>query len=216
MTQIEERAASDLDTPTQTGIVDSDVHPLIPGGVRALLPYVTKEWQTRLGGRAVISGTTLPPGRYPHPAGAASLRAGVPLSLPMESRRGVIVHALSVGNPQCVVWSKVLPRNWQDLGAALHRHAVFPDRTNVVFARRQRKGIDVYIWERGVGPTSASGTGAAAAAVVGARLGHTPRKVSVYMAGGTMRVKWRKDGYIELAAPAELVAEGNWPGHELQ
>ena len=141
---------------------------------------------------------------------------GVPVSLPTLSRKGVIVHALSVGNPQCVVWSKVLPRNWQDLGAALHRHSVFPDRTNVVFARRQRKGIDVKIWERGVGPTSASGTGAAAAAVVGARLGHTPRKVSVYMAGGTMRVKWRKDGYIELAAPAELVAEGNWPGHELQ
>lgn len=172
----------------------------------------------RLTGRLI--SVCIPPPKFAAADVPARVRTdefwGVRLRLPTLSNRGVTVHTLSVGNPQCVVWGKALPHDWETLGAALHRHPVFPERTNVVFARRQRKGIDMKIWERGVGPTSASGTGAAAAAVVGARLGLTPRQVSVHMAGGTMKVKWRRDGYIELAAPAELVAEGNWAGHEMQ
>jgi diaminopimelate epimerase len=136
---------------------------------------------------------------------------GQRLPFPETRSSGVTVHALSVGNPQCVVWGARLPNHWESLGAWLHTYKLFPERTNVVFARRSGQGIDVKIWERGVGPTSSSGTGAAAAAVVGARLGKTPRRVRVHMAGGTMRVAWRKDGGIELLAPAELIAEGLWP-----
>ena len=170
----------------------------------------------RMTGRAI--SVCIPPPKFAASDVPARVKTdefwGVPLRLPTPSGRGVVVHALSVGNPQCVIWSKALPRDWEELGKALHEHPVFPERSNVVFARTQRKGIDVRIWERGVGPTQASGTGAAAAAVVGARLGHTARQVNVFMAGGTMRVNWRKDGHIELIAPAELMVEGNWPWHE--
>jgi len=171
----------------------------------------------RLGGRAV--SVTIPPPRFDAPdIPARTLHPelwGEQLLLPMLPGRRVCVHALSVGNPQCVVWGHSLPRNWQALGAALHQHPIFPERTNVVFARRVGKGIEAAIWERGVGPTHASGTGAAAAAVAGARLGYTPRRVSVIMTGGTMRVAWRRDGQIELVAPAQLVAQGSWSGRAL-
>jgi diaminopimelate epimerase len=171
----------------------------------------------RLAGHAV--SVVLPPPRFAsREIPARSHRPelwGERLPLPISGTRGVIVHALSVGNPQCVVWGASLPRAWEEIGAALTRHAIFPQRTNVVFARPHRKGIEVRIWERGVGPTHASGTGAAAAAVVGARLGHTPRRVAVLMTGGTMRVAWRRDLRIELVSPALLVAEGTWTGREL-
>lgn len=171
----------------------------------------------RLAGRAI--SVCIPPPQFKAadiPARASSAELwGAALRLPTRGSKGVVVYALSVGNPQCVVWGPKLPVEWEAIGAALNRHSIFPERSNVVFAQKQRDGIDVRIWERGVGPTQASGTGAAAAAVVGARLGHTPRQVNVFMAGGTMRVKWRRDGHIELVAPAHLVAEGNWPGREL-
>lgn len=171
----------------------------------------------RMSGRAV--SVTLPPPRFAvDDIPARSARGelwGERLRLPKRTTRGPIVHALSVGNPQCVVWSATVPRDWEKLGAVLHCHPVFPERSNIVFARAHRKGIEVRIWERGVGPTHSSGTGAAAAAVVGARLGHTSRQVNVFMAGGTMRVNWRRDEHIELVAPAELVAAGDWPQRNL-
>lgn len=157
---------------------------------------------------------TLPPPRFASHDIPARGRLpevwGARLQLPKPSGKSVTVHALSVGNPQCVVWGAGLPREWESLGEFLHKHRMFPAKTNVVFARRVEKGIEVRIWERGVGVTPASGTGAAAAAVVGARLGQTPRRVRVIMAGGTMRVAWHANGQIELFAPAELIAQGEW------
>ena len=48
----------------------------------------------------------------------------------------------------------------------LENHAQFPDRTNVVFVRvEDRRTIELRIWERGVGETTASGTCSCAAAV---------------------------------------------------
>jgi diaminopimelate epimerase len=120
------------------------------------------------------------------------------------------IHALSMGNPQCVVWGAAIPEEWELLGARLHELPLFPERTNVVFAKRVTQGIEAKLWERGVGPTDSSGTGAAAAAVVGARLGHTPRRVRVHMAGGSMNVNWRKDEAVELVSRVTLVAQGDW------
>ena len=52
------------------------------------------------------------------------------------------------------------------IGPALESHELFPNRTNVSwFAARDPHTIRVRIFERGVGETSASGTGATGAAV---------------------------------------------------
>jgi len=157
---------------------------------------------------------TLPPPRFATrqiPARAGSPEVwGLRLRLPKPVNSDLTVYALSVGNPQCVVWGSQWLKNWEAAGALLHAHRMFPERTNVVFARSAGRKIEVKLWERGVGPTLSSGTGAAAAAVVGARLGKTPRHVDVKMAGGTMHVVWRPDQQIELVAPAELIAAGTW------
>jgi diaminopimelate epimerase len=119
------------------------------------------------------------------------------------------ICALSVGNPQCVVWGRSIPRNWFETGEMLSEHRLFPEQTNVVFARRIADELEVRFWERGVGETAASGTGAAAAVVTGARLGKTPRKTRVHMPGGTVSVNWKKSGEIMLSGRVELVAMGD-------
>jgi diaminopimelate epimerase len=60
-----------------------------------------------------------------------------------------------------------------------------------------------------VGPTTASGTGACAAAVAAIAHGGAPRDLDVISAGGTQRVEWREDG-IYLTGWAEIVFEGTW------
>ncbi|MGH9347649.1 MAG: diaminopimelate epimerase, partial [Vicinamibacterales bacterium] len=65
------------------------------------------------------------------------------------------------------------------------------------------------IWERGVGPTLASGTGASASAVAAAAHGGAAREADVIAPGGTQRVEWRADG-VYLTGWAELVFEGRW------
>jgi len=121
----------------------------------------------------------------------------------------VTASILSVGNPQCVVLG-VLPddRRFNRLGPALSTHSLFPAGTNVEFAYIEAPDrIRIVIWERGVGPTSSSGTGSAAAAVAAAAHGGAARDVDVVAPGGTQRVEWREDGIYQTGW-ADLVFEG--------
>jgi diaminopimelate epimerase len=123
------------------------------------------------------------------------------------------VAALAVGNPQCVVLGEPLTEaRMRRFGPALERHRVFPAGTNVEFAVvESRDRVRMLIWERGVGPTESSGTGACAAAVAAAAFGGAARDVDVTSPGGTQRVEWRDDGLF-LTGWAELVFSGNWLG----
>jgi diaminopimelate epimerase len=69
--------------------------------------------------------------------------------------------------------------------------------------------VRILIWERGVGPTEASGTGACAAAVAAAAFGGASRDVEVESPGGTQRVEWTGDGLF-LTGCAEIVFQGEW------
>jgi diaminopimelate epimerase len=104
----------------------------------------------------------------------------------------------------------VLPddRRFNRLGPALSTHSLFPAGTNVEFAYIEAPDrIRIVIWERGVGPTSSSGTGSAAAAVAAAAHGGAARDVDVVAPGGTQRVEWREDGIYQTGW-ADLVFEG--------
>jgi diaminopimelate epimerase len=121
----------------------------------------------------------------------------------------VTASVLSVGNPQCVVLGP-LPdaARFNRLGPALSAHAIFPAGTNVEFAHVEaRDRVRILIWERGVGPTTSSGTGSSASAVAAAAHGGAAREVDVIAPGGTQRVEWRDDG-IYLTGWAEVVLEG--------
>ena len=119
--------------------------------------------------------------------------------------------ALSVGNPQCVLLGDPLTESrLHTLGPAIERHWRFPDRTNVSFAKVEAPNrVRILIWERGVGPTLASGTGACGAAVAAAAYGGASRDVDVISPGGTQRVEWLEDG-IYLTGWAKLVLAGRW------
>ncbi len=119
--------------------------------------------------------------------------------------------SLSVGNPQCVVFDDTLqPARMHTLGPAIEHHPKFPNRTNVSFVHVETPArIRILIWERGVGPTQASGTGACGAAVAAASHGGASRDVEVISPGGSQRVEWLEEG-IYLTGWASLVFEGRW------
>lgn len=122
------------------------------------------------------------------------------------------VTCLSMGNPQCVIFVRDLKAvNLAEIGPFIEHHPVFPDRANVEFARvLSRDEIEIRIWERGAGHTLSSGTGSCAAAVAAALNGLTDRKVNVQTEGGELRVAWRDEGSVALAAWAEVIYEGRW------
>jgi diaminopimelate epimerase len=118
---------------------------------------------------------------------------------------------LNMGNPQCVVLGP-LPSSdrFNTLGPALSTHAQFPAGTNVEFAHVEAPDrVRILIWERGVGPTTSSGTGASASAVAAAAHGGAARSVDVVAPGGTQRVEWKDDG-VYLTGWAAIVLEGDW------
>ena len=69
--------------------------------------------------------------------------------------------------------------------------------------------VRILIWERGVGPTEASGTGACAAAVAAMSYGGAQRDVQVASPGGAQRVEW-SDAGLFLTGWAEVLFEGRW------
>lgn len=118
---------------------------------------------------------------------------------------------LNMGNPQCVVVGP-LPdeRRFLRVGAALERHEMFPDGTNVEFAEVEAPDrVRILIWERGVGPTSSSGTGSCAALVAAASFGGAAHEADVVAPGGAQRVEWLADA-VYLTGWAEVIAEGEW------
>jgi diaminopimelate epimerase len=122
------------------------------------------------------------------------------------------VTTLAIGNPQCVALVPELPElsRFNRLGPALSTHKRFPQGTNVEFAVVESpERIRILIWERGVGPTHASGTGACASAIAAIAHGGATRDVEVIAPGGTQRVEWRDDG-VYLTGWAEVVFDGHW------
>jgi diaminopimelate epimerase len=116
---------------------------------------------------------------------------------------------LRVGNPQCVVFGEVSEARLQTLAARLAVHAFFPGGTNVELAMVEDPSrVRILIWERGVGPTEASGTGACAAAVAAAAFAGASRIVDVVAPGGTQRVELTDDG-IYLTGWAEIIGRAD-------
>lgn len=118
---------------------------------------------------------------------------------------------LNVGNPQCVVLGPLpAPERFERLGAALERHAEFPERTNVEFAEVEAPDrVRILIWERGCGPTQSSGTGSCAALVAAAAFGGAAREADVIAPGGAQRVAWGHET-VWLTGWAEVLCEGEW------
>ncbi|MGC2162923.1 MAG: diaminopimelate epimerase [Silvibacterium sp.] len=123
--------------------------------------------------------------------------------------------AVSTGNPHFVIFVdgadfSVHNRNWQELGREICFHADFPEQTNVEFVRvMDTDWIEIRIFERGVGPTTSSGTGTCATATASIARRGLRSHLMVRAPGGDQRVDWAGDGAeIMLTGPAELIASG--------
>jgi diaminopimelate epimerase len=115
---------------------------------------------------------------------------------------GVDLIVVSVGNPHAVIVGD--PSDVVDLGPLLSANRRFPGGTNVEVARVDAPGeVTARVWERGVGETSSSGTGAVAVAAATHREG----EVTVRFPGGPLRVRL-EDGRAYLTGPATEVAGG--------
>ncbi len=127
----------------------------------------------------------------------------------------VAATVLRTGNPQCVVLGPLpTAERFNALAPALSTHPMFPDGTNVEFAQVDAPDrIRIVIWERGVGPTSSSGTGSTAAAIAAAAHGGASRSIDVMAPGGLQHVDWQESG-VYLTGWAELVLDGRWLGRE--
>ena len=117
---------------------------------------------------------------------------------------------VQVGNPQVSieVADGLEELDLQRYGPGIERHELFPNRTNVSFWRRTGDAeVRARIFERGVGETMASGTGATGAAVA-ATLRGVDSPVTVVLDGGELVVDVGEDMHVEMTGWARPVYAG--------
>jgi diaminopimelate epimerase len=114
---------------------------------------------------------------------------------------------VSIGNPQCAIEVRdgLEDLDLQALGPPIESDPLFPSRTNVSFWRAQGDGeIRARIFERGVGETLSSGTGASGAAVAYVLKGGAS-PVTVHLDGGDLEVEVGEDLHVTLTGWAKRV-----------
>ncbi len=150
------------------------------------------------------------------------------MGIPSAARKEVILAdgrtvggiAVSTGNPHFVIVVNnaafsVAGAAWQEIGAQICAHSDFLHQTNVEFVRIVSPAeIEIRIFERGVGPTTSSGTGTSAAATAAIAFHRCVSPLRVVAPGGAQTVSWHgTGGELELTGPATLIARGEaWCG----
>jgi diaminopimelate epimerase len=116
---------------------------------------------------------------------------------------------VSIGNPQCAieVGGEVEDLDLGAIGPEIEGHALFPNRTNVSFFKVDGSRVRARIFERGVGETLSSGTGASGAAVT-AFLRGASSPIVVELDGGELEVEISSDLDVRLSGWAEPVCSG--------
>ena len=122
---------------------------------------------------------------------------------------GQDVYPFAIGNPHAVIFvDDVDDIDVEDIGSAIETDPMFPNRTNVEFVEiLEGGGIKVRVWERGVGETPASGTGATAAAYIAHTVGEVPAPIATTLRGGTLVIDFDEVG-AWMEGPAEVVFSG--------
>jgi diaminopimelate epimerase len=122
----------------------------------------------------------------------------------------VTASAISMGNPHLVLFVQDDPERFhlEHMGPPLEHHEWFPERVNVEFAHVRHDGIDVRVWERGVGETLSCGTGACAVAVAAHEAGLAPARSLIRFRGGSLNVERLEDGEVLLGGSVAHVFDG--------
>jgi len=146
------------------------------------------------------------------------------------------ITCVNVGNPHCVIFEgsflkpdlfrafekelpvttgnvetgqKFFPQEIASLARSIELDARFPECTNVEFVKVLDRGhIQLFVWERGSGPTLACGSAAMAAVIAGVLEERLDRKVAVTLPGGTLLIEWLPDDNIKMTGAANLSFRG--------
>ncbi|HSD24764.1 MAG TPA: diaminopimelate epimerase [Solirubrobacterales bacterium] len=139
-----------------------------------------------------------------YPSGAGDGRGEV-----LAAGRTWDFRHLSIGNPQCAidVGAELESLDLRTLGPEIENSPLFPNRTNVSFYRVDGARVRARIFERGVGETLASGTGAAGAALA-AHLDGAPSTLTVELDGGELEVELGPELSVRLTGWAEPLFSG--------
>jgi diaminopimelate epimerase len=116
---------------------------------------------------------------------------------------------VSIGNPQCAIFvgEELEELDLGKIGPPIEGHELFPNRTNVSFLSVDGSRVRARIFERGVGETLSSGTGASGAAVT-AFLNGAASPITVELDGGELEVEISPDLDVTLSGWAEPICSG--------
>ena len=127
--------------------------------------------------------------------------------------RPIVLALADAGNPHAILFGAFARGDVEHLGPRIAAHPAFPRGTNVEFACVLGDGIDLVVWERGVGITMACGTGACATVAVACQkdLAATGKPVKVRLPGGVLEITIDADGRAIMTGPARRVFGGTIP-----
>lgn len=122
--------------------------------------------------------------------------------------------SVNVGNPHWVFLVRSFDFPWEELAARCQLAARATAGVNVEYVRVvARTRIEMRLYERGVGPTPSSGSGALAAIAVCLAEGAIETRVQAVSPGGVQRALFdRTRKTVRLSAPTRIVSEGLWHG----
>ena len=134
-----------------------------------------------------------------------SQQGSVDRDMPLDaSERALALLDFSIGD-----------RSWQEVGEEICFHPDFPDQTNVEFVHvlgassEAVHQLAIRIFERGVGPTTSSGTGTSAVSAAMIGVYGAQNELEVIAPGGAQNVQWQGPGEkLYLTGPASLIARG--------
>ncbi len=143
--------------------------------------------------------------------GSVKAFVGVPHAFRTEEMTvaGHTVRPVGVGNPHAVLYvDNVEETAVADIGPRIGSDPIFPDGANVEFvATTGEDRIRVRVWERGVGETTGSGTGAAASAFAKMATDGLGNAITVELPGGDLLVEF-DDAGAWMTGPARIVYRG--------
>jgi diaminopimelate epimerase len=181
----------------RAGWTDEDEFAILTAAGEIRPTITSADTATLLMGRASVTSPDFPSGGRD---GTGVLSAG--------GREWRFQH-VSIGNPQCVIEAghELEGLDLGSLGPQIERCELFPNRTNVSFIRIEGSTVRARIFERGVGETLSSGTGASGAAVLAVLRG-AAGPIAVKLDGGELSVEVAEDLEVRLTGTAEPVFQG--------
>ncbi len=123
---------------------------------------------------------------------------------------GISLDFVSMGNPHAVCFVENLENyDLEKLGPKVENDKNFPNKINFELVReKNKKELDVKVWERGCGVTLACGTGACAVFAAARKFKNADSEIKINLPGGSLFLSENKEGEIIMRGEATFVFDG--------